>query len=149
AAMAIDSKLADFLAEPVKIELTPGATPALRLVGAAGASLAFSGELTPEARYGAPTRVFLEVAAQTVACSNPQSGKTVCLQARTIEFDAQGLRIGTPGVFAPFYDSIDGYQHQPGVRNVLRLKRFDRGAAAMPRHVYVLDLVVESETVAR
>jgi hypothetical protein len=36
------------------------------------------------------------------------------------------------------------------VRNVLRLKRFDRGASAgQSPFVYVLDLVVESEAVAR
>lgn len=149
AAMKIDSALSDFLAEPARVELVAGAAPALRLVSPANASLAFSGQLTPDARYGAPTRVFLEVAAQTVPCAQPQNGRTACLQARVIEFDAQGLRVGTPGAFAPFQDSIEGYQHQPGVRNVLRLKRFDRGAAAVPRHLYVLDLVVESETVTR
>jgi hypothetical protein len=94
--------------------------------------------------------VFLEVAAQTAACNNPLSGANACIQVRERRFDAQGLVIGTPGAWQPFYDPIEGYMHQPGVRNVLRLKRFERGASAGgPTFVYVLDLVVESESVAR
>ena len=60
------------------------------------------------------------------------------------------LVVGTPGEWQPFYDPIEGYTHQPGVRNVLRLKRFERGASAGGSpFVFVLDLVVESEVVAR
>lgn len=106
--------------------------------------------MTPEARYGPPTRIFLEVAAQTVACTHPVSGASRCLQVRERRFDAQGLAVGMPGEWRPFYDPIEGYAHQPGVRNVLRLKRFDRGAlAGASPFVFVLDLVVESEVVVR
>ena len=150
AAMKADTALSELLAEPAKIELAPGAEPALRLVTPASATLTFKGQMTPEARYGPPTRVFLEVAAQTVACKNPLSGATSCIQVRERRFDAQGLVVGTPGAWQPFYDTIEGYTHQPGVRNVLRLKRFERNASAgVPGFVYVLDLVVESETVPR
>jgi heat shock protein HslJ len=150
AAMKTDAALAELLAEPMKVDWAPGAEPALRLITPANATLSFQGQMTPEARYGAPTRVFLEVAAQTVACKNPLSGATTCIQARERRFDEQGLMVGTPGSWQPFYDPIEGYAHQPGVRNVLRLKRFDRTApAGGPSFVYVLDLVVESETVPR
>jgi heat shock protein HslJ len=150
AAMKADAALAELLAEPAKIELAPAAEPVLRLVTPASATLTFKGQMTPEARYGPPTRVFLEVAAQTVACKNPLSGANACIQARERRFDAQGLVVGTPGAWQPFYEPIEGYTHQPGVRNVLRLKRFDRGASAGGTpFVYVLDLVVESETVPR
>ncbi len=148
AAMKADAALSELLAEPAKIELAPGAEPVLRLVTPANAMLSFKGQLTPEARYGPPTRVFLEVAAQTVACKNPINGANTCLQVRERRYDAQGLVVGTPGAWQPFYDPIEGYTHQPGVRNVLRLKRFERAASAgVPAFVYVLDLVVESETV--
>lgn len=150
AAMKVDTALSDLLAEPAKIELVPGAEPVLRLVTATPATLSFLGQMTPEARYGAPTRIFLEVAAQTVACNNPISGASTCLQVRERRFDAQGLAVGMPGEWQPFFDPIEGYTHQPGVRNVLRLKRFERGASAGGSpFVYVLDLVVESEKVAR
>jgi heat shock protein HslJ len=150
AAMKSDAALSELLAEPAKIELAPGAEPVLRLVTPTNATLSFKGQLTPEARYGPPTRVFLEVAAQTVACKNPLSGASACIQVRERRYDAQGLVVGTPGAWQPFYDPIEGYTHQPGVRNVLRLKRFERSApAGVPSFVYVLDLVVESETVPR
>lgn len=150
AAMKVDATLSDLLAAPAKIELTPGTEPVLRLVTTASATLNFQGRMTPEARYGPPTRMFLEVAAQTVACTNPISGASACLQVRERRYDAQGLVVGTPGEWRPFYDPIEGYTHQPGVRNVLRLKRFDRGAsAAGSPFVFVLDLVVESEVVGR
>ena len=150
AAMKVDATLSDLLAAPAKIELAPGAEPVLRLVTAANATLSFVGQMTPEARYGPPTRIFLEVAAQTVACANPTTGASMCLQVRERRFDAQGLVVGTPGAWQPFYDPIEGYTHQPGVRNVLRLKRFERGASAGgSAFVFVLDLVVESEVVAR
>jgi len=150
AAMKIDATLSELLAEPAKLELAPGAEPGLRLVTPVGATLSFKGHMTPEARYGPPTRVFLEVAAQTAACNNPLSGANACIQVRERRFDAQGLVVGTPGAWQPFYDPIEGYTHQPGVSNVLRLKRFERGASASgPQFVYVLDLVVESKTVSR
>ena len=114
AAMKTDAALAELLAAPVKVELAPGAEPALRLITPANATLSFKGQMTPEARYGAPTRVFLEVAAQTVACKNPLSGATTCIQVRERRFDEQGLMVGTPGSWQPFYDPIEGYTHQPG-----------------------------------
>jgi hypothetical protein len=150
AAMKVDATLSELLAGPAKIELSPGAEPVLRLVTAANATLSLQGQMTPEARYGAPTRIFLEVAAQTVACTNPTSGASTCLQVRERHFDAQGLVVGAPGEWRPFYDPIEGYTHQPGVRNVLRLKRFERAASAGGSpFVFVLDLVVESEVVGR
>ena len=114
-----------------------------------GQTLVFSGQATPESLYGAATRVFLEVNAQRVACQNPLNGQATCLQVRERRFDAQGLVVLPHGDWRPLFETIDGYTHQPGVRNVLRLKQFQRGAVAAgtPARVYVLDLVVESETV--
>ncbi|HWS73983.1 MAG TPA: copper resistance protein NlpE N-terminal domain-containing protein, partial [Quisquiliibacterium sp.] len=150
AAMRVDTVLSELLAASAKIELTPGAEPVMRLVTADNSTLSFQGRMTPEARYGPPTRIFLEVAAQTVACTNPISGASTCLQVRERRYDAQGLIVGTPGEWRTFHDPIEGYTHQAGVRNVLRLKRFERGASAGGSpFVFVLDLVVESEEVAR
>ena len=150
AAMKVDETLSEALAAPATIELAPGDEPVLRLLTAADAALSFKGRMTPEARYGAPTRLFLEVAGQTVACDDPLGNASTCLQVRERRFDAQGLALGTPGDWQPFHDPIEGYTHQPGVRNVLRVKRFERGASALGRpFAFVLDLVVESEVVTR
>lgn len=85
-----------------------------------------------------------------MACAHPTSGAGMCLQVRERRYDEQGLQVGAPGEWQPFYDPIEGYTHQLGVRNVLRLKRFDRGATAGGSpYVFVLDLVVESEVAVR
>jgi len=142
--MAADAALAALLAEPLETVLVRGGQPTLVLLTGAGDALLLTGELTPEARFGAPTRVFLEVAAQTVACEDSPRGDGQCLQVRERSFDAQGLPVGEPSEWQTFAADIEGYQHQPGIRNVLRVKRFDPAAGP----VYVLDLVVQSEVVA-
>lgn len=150
ALMKVDSTLGELLAQPATVDVAMGAQTTMRLVSAGGATLAFTGRMTPEARYGAPTRMFLEVAAQTVPCPNPPAGASACLQVRERRYDDRGLVVGTPGAWQTFAEPIEGYRHGPGVRNVLRLKRFDRGTAGGGSpHLYVLDLVVESETVPR
>jgi heat shock protein HslJ len=148
--MAADTALAARLAEPLEVVLVRGAQPTLALLTHAGDALVLTGELTPEARFGAPTRVFLEVAAQTVACEGSPRGDGQCLQVRERSFDEQGLMVGEPTEWQAFTADIEGYQHAPGIRNVLRVKRFQpaAGPGVPPGPIYVLDLVVESEVVA-
>lgn len=141
--MAADKTLSDLLAKPLQIMLVQGAQPSLILLAADNTVLMLAGQKTPEALYGPATRVFLEVAAQTAPCQGDAGAQ--CLQVREITFDEQGLKVGSPGEWTSFDGSIEGYQHTPGVRNVLRVNRFQPPAGAPA--VYVLDLVVESETV--
>jgi heat shock protein HslJ len=151
ALMQADRALSDMLAKGMQIELIKGAAPKLRLVDASKATLILTGQATPEALYGPGTRIFMEVAAQRVACKNPLNGETLCLQVRDRQYDEKGLLVGVPGEWRPLYESIEGFEHTPGVRNVLRLKKFQRPAAQARASstVYVLDLVVESATVER
>jgi hypothetical protein len=149
ASMKADATLAAVLAQHLDVQLEPGATPALRLVSPARQTLLLAGQPTLESLYGAPTRIFLEVSAQTVPCQPGAGAPTQCLQVRERRFDEQGLRIEPPGPWRVFQDRIDGYTHTPGVSNVLRIKRYTRKQvpADASRYVYVLDLVVESRTV--
>ena len=150
ALMQADSALAALLAQPLAPQLTPGDKPGLRLTTPANDTLLFAGTPTPESLYGAATRQFLEVAPQTVECvSGVMRGQ--CLRVRERRFDAQGLRIEPPGEWRIFHGSIEGYTHKPGVRNVLRINRYQRQQvpADASRYVYVLDMVVESETVPK
>lgn len=148
--MAADAALSAQLAEPLETVLIGGPEPRLVLLGAAGDALSLSGALTPEARYGAPTVVFLEVDAQRVPCADSPLGDGLCLNVRELSFDAQGLPVGRPTEWEVFNLDIEGYRHEPGVRNVLRVKRFDPPADEFgsPPAVYVLDLVVQSEQVS-
>jgi len=151
ASMKADAALSALLAQPLRIDLIEGAQPQLRLVAASNETLVLKGQPTPEALYGPGTRIFLEVAAQRVACNHPLRPEATCLQVRERVYDEQGLMVGAPGAWWPLYEEIEGYQHTPGVRNVLRLKRFQRhpAPADASSFLYVLDLIVESEVVTR
>ncbi|MBA2077270.1 META and DUF4377 domain-containing protein [Rhodanobacter sp. PCA2] len=128
-----------------------GAHPQLQLRTAAGDTLDFTGVPTAETRYGGPgVTEFLEVAAQTVPCHHPLMRNRQCLSVRDVHYDANGLKTGTPGHWRPLQQDIEGYTHQPGVRNVLRVKRYTmkHPPADASASAYVLDMVVESQTVA-
>src|SRR5262249_29591778 len=139
-------------AKPLQVHQMTGrqdASPQLQLVSPGNGTLNFTGEPTPESLYGASTTVFLEIAPQSVACPNPPLPSTRCLQYRERHYDDKGLMVGTPGEWKPLTVNIEGFTHREGVRNVLRVKRFQRPASARgaPANLYVLDLVLESEIV--
>jgi heat shock protein HslJ len=144
--MAADTAMAALLAAPLQARVEAGATPMLLLVSSERQTLTFSGQRTSKSLYGAPTRIFLEVAAQRTACTPALQPPTTCLQVRELRFDDQGLRVGEPGPWQAFYSEIVGYAHEPGVGNVLRINRYKRpqAPADASAYVYELDLVVES-----
>jgi heat shock protein HslJ len=122
----------------------------LTLTTASGDVLVFTGEPTTETRYGGPGEtVFLEVAAQARACSDPLVAGKQCLQVRELKYDDKGIKTGADGAFGNFYNDIQGYTHEPGTRNVLRVKRYTikDPPADGSSLAYVLDMVVESEVV--
>lgn len=69
---------------------------------------------------------------------------------REVRYDDQGIKSGTDGEFQNFYSDIEGYAHEPGIRNVLRVKRYaiTNPPADGSSIAYVLDMVVESEATA-
>lgn len=148
--MAAEAAMAGLLAAPLELVLAQGPEPKLAMLAESGETLLLTGRLTPEARYGPATTVFLEVGPQRLPCGDSAAGDGLCLQVREIAFDEQGLRVGTPGAFQPFAGTIDGFTHRAGTRTVLRTKRFQPGGnpGAPADAVFVLDLTVESETVA-
>jgi heat shock protein HslJ len=124
----------------------------LSVATASGDVLTFRGEPTPETRYGGTgERVFMEVDAQTKPCSHPLIKDYQCLQVREVKYDDKGLEQGKRGAYENFYGNIEGYNHEPGVRNVLRLNRFQikNPPADAPSVAYVLDMVVSSELVKK
>jgi heat shock protein HslJ len=149
ALMHADSALSNLLAKPLQVQVAGRPSARLQLVSPGNGTLNFTGEPTPESLYGYGTTVFLEIAAQSVACPNPPSPNTRCLQYRERHYDDKGLAVGTPGEWKPLAVNIEGFTHREGVRNVLRVKQFQGPASAggAPSNLYVLDLVVESEVV--
>ncbi|KAF1693582.1 META and DUF4377 domain-containing protein [Pseudoxanthomonas koreensis] len=150
--MALDAEVGTRLAGELALAATAGDTPELVLTNAGGDRLVFQGTPTPATRFGGPAeRVFLEVGPETKPCSHPLIPDKQCLQVREIRFDENGLKVGEPGEWQNFFDEIEGYTHQPGVRNVLRIDRYTRKdvPADASRYAWVLDMVVESEQVKR
>ena len=151
ALMRAESALFNLLANPLEVQMTgrQDAFVQLQLVSPGNGTLNFTGEPTAESLYGAGTTVFLEIAAHSVACPNPPPPNNRCLQYRERHYDDQGLEVGTPGEWKPLTVNIEGFTHHEGVRNVLRVKQFQRPAFAggRPSNLYVLDLVVESQIV--
>ncbi|MGH8054766.1 MAG: DUF4377 domain-containing protein [Stenotrophomonas sp.] len=122
----------------------------LTLTTATGDVLTFRANPTAETRYGgAGEQVFMEVDAQTKPCPHPLMKDATCLQVREVKYDDKGLEQGKRGAYENFYGNIEGYTHEPGVRNVLRLKRYEikNPPADAPSQAYVLDMVVGSELV--
>jgi len=145
ALMALDQAIGSRLEGALKTELAGEGQLTLRT--ASGDVLVFTPEPTAETRYGGPGEtVFLEVAAQTKPCSHPLIPNMQCLQTREVAFDDKGLKQGTPGEFENFYGTIEGYTHEDGVRNVVRVKRYKiaNPPADGSSVAYVLDMVVES-----
>ncbi|MEN5117666.1 META and DUF4377 domain-containing protein [Luteimonas sp. TWI662] len=134
------------------ITIAEGEAPRLTLQTEGGDVLTFEGTPTPATRYGgAGEQVFLEVAPERVACSHPLIPDHRCLQVREVRYDANGVREAGDAPWAPLYQEIEGFTHEDGTRNVVRVQRFDvaNPPADAPAQAYVLDMVVESETVAR
>lgn len=151
AVMALDAEVAKRLEGKIRFRLLESDPPQLMWTTANGDTLRFVGTGTAEDRFGSPgTIVFMEVAAHIKPCQHPMMPTLRrCLEVRERQYDAQGLPVGTPGEWRLFHDTIEDYIHEEGVRNVLRIKRFPIANPPMdaPATGYVLDLVVESETV--
>ena len=123
----------------------------LVLVTAGGDTLRFEGEPTAETRYGGPgERVFLEIAAQRVPCSHGMIPNYQCLNVREVRYDDNGTKVGE-GEWEYLYQNIEGFTHEPGIRNVVRVTRYnvENPPADGSSIAYVLDMVVESEQVAQ
>ncbi len=147
---ALDHAIERDLRGPLAIAIdTSAARPRLTLTTASDQRLTFSGTPTARTRYGSEGQVlFLEVAAQPVACMHGAPGAQ-CLDVRQVHYSAQGLRQGEPGPWYVLDQPIEGYTHRPGTRNILRVQRYriahpDRHGADV---AYVLDAIIESEPV--
>ena len=150
--MALDRELGKRLQGKLGLRLSKGDARHLELTTATGDVLVFDSTPTATTRFGsAGERVFLEVGAQTKPYNHPLIAGKQCLQVRELKYDDKGLKVGTPGPFGHFYNTIEGYTHEAGVRNVLRVNRYPikNPPADAPSQAYVLDMVVESANEGR
>ena len=149
--MGLEHRVAAQLPQAQRYELRSGAAaPRLVLHFADGSRWELAGSPTPATRYGsAGERIFLEVAPERVACNNPLMHNSQCLRVRDVRYADNGVKQGV-GEWRIFQGEIDGYQHERGIRNVLRVQRYPLAQSGQlpadaPSHAHVLDMVVESE----
>ena len=148
ALMQLEKNVAYQLPKARAWRISDSSSPLLELQFDNGSTWQLKGTPTHETLYGPSARIFLEVAPQKVACNHPLIPNAQCLKVREVQYNDKGLQQGV-GEWSNYYGSIEGYEHQPGVRNILRLKRFtrDKAPADTSKYVDVLDLVVQSEIV--
>lgn len=154
--MDLEQRVIALLPQAQRYELREprGATaPTLVLHFADGSRWELAGTPTPAMRYGsAGERMFLEVAPQRVACNHPLMPQAMCLRVREVRYADNGVKQSV-GEWRILQGEIEGYRHESGMRNVLRLQRYPMAPSGQPlpadapSHVYVLDMVVESERV--
>lgn len=149
ALMALDKAAQQQLQGDVGFTLdTADTPPTLTLTTTQSALLVFRGVPTAATRYGSPgSTVFLEVAADTVPCVAGAADGEQCPKVRELHYDDRGLQSGEPSTWHPLQQPIEGYSHQAGVRNVLRVTRYNiaNPDPGQPTHADVLDTVVESD----
>lgn len=147
--MQLDAELGQRLKGDLRVTQSGDkAEPALELAAQDGTVLKFVGEPTPETLYGSTGQImFLEVAAKRAECNHPMIPHYQCLMVRERKFNEAGIAQPTQDKWRPLYQSIEGFEHQDGVRTVLRVKRYDwkNPPADAPSKVYVLDMVVEQD----
>lgn len=150
AVAALDYEISSRLSKVNTYSITQSAQPLLTLTTSNGDILTLSGTQTPAARYGSEGEIiFLEIAPQTIPCTHPLIPNKQCLRVRQVYYDREGIKTGVPGPWQSFYQNIEGYNFQPGVRNVLRVKRYKiaNPPADASDTAYILDIVVESHAV--
>lgn len=149
---AREREIGQRLAGTHRIALTAGEPPRLTLTLDSGDVLAFEGVPTPATRYGGDGEtLFLEIAPERIACNHPLIPDHRCLRTREVRYDDEGVRTPGDAEWTPLYQDIEGFTHEDGVRNVVRVQRYDvpDPPADAPSQAFVLDMVVESENVGR
>ena len=148
--MQLEQAVGAQLGEATRVQMpADGQPPRLTLHFKDGSRWHMVGQPTAATRYGsAGETLFLEVGPELKPCSHGVARGVQCMQVREVQYNSAGLKTST-GEWGHFYGMIEGFAHEPGVRNVLRVKRYTRQnpPADASRYVYQLDMRVESERV--
>ena len=133
---------------PFVLDLKDPQNPTLTVISATGQKYVFTGKMTPETKYNAQAEIiFLEISPETKSCTGvaPQT----CLQVRELKYNDSGVKTQIDKDWTLFYDQIEGFEHNPAERQVIRVKRYEikNPAADQSKYAYVHDMTVERATV--
>ncbi len=118
------------------------AVPGLTLTRSDGTVLIFGGTPTADTRHGGPGQTLLiEVAAETVPCVLDPARR--CLQVREHEPGAAAATAAATS-WQPYDGTIEGFDHEEGIRTLLRVTRYPAVSAPDAIPVYVLDQMIEA-----
>ncbi|MNG47948.1 META domain protein [compost metagenome] len=122
--------------------------PTLTLIDATGQKIVFEGKMTPETQYQTQAEtIFLEISPETKKCTGvaPQT----CLQVREIKYAENGVKTQVDKDWTLFYNHIEGFEHNPNERQIIRVKRYEikNPAADQSKYAYVHDMTIERATV--
>ncbi|WP_230656053.1 DUF4377 domain-containing protein [Psychrobacter sp. I-STPA10] len=123
-----------------------GNTPILTQVTANHTTLTWQGELTAQAKYNQQgDTVYWAVKGNTKTCADGFGGTKPCLQIQPLSYNQQGQKTAQ-GQWQLFNGTIEGYEHNQGNDQVLRLTRYVVNAPHVKgkQYAYVLDSVIES-----
>lgn len=135
---------------PFVLNLNDKENPTLTLTTAKNEKFTFTGKMTPETKYQTTAEtIFLEISPETKQCVGvvPQT----CLQVREIKYAESGVKTQVDKDWTLFYDRIDGFQHSPNERQVIRVKRYEikNPAADQSKYAYVHDMTIERESLKK
>ena len=133
---------------PFTLNTTDPDKPTLTLMAANGQTYEFIGKMTPETKYqGQAETIFLEISPDTKQCTGVTQQS--CLQVKEVKYDQNGLKTQVDKDWTLFYDQIEGFQHSPNERQIIRVKRFEikHPAADQSKYAYIFDMAVERELV--
>jgi heat shock protein HslJ len=151
ALMQLENAVAAQIGQASRVQLAQDAqAPRLQLQFQDGSRWQLVGTPTAATQYGsAAETLFLEVGPELKPCSHGVMRNAQCMQVREVKYSEAGLKTSV-GEWSNFYGMIEGFSHQPGLRQVLRVKRYTLAnpPADASRFVYQLDLRVETEKVS-
>ncbi|MGM8909294.1 DUF4377 domain-containing protein [Psychrobacter sp. 1U1] len=139
-----ENKLNELMQSESQLSLTNEAPPTLTQITSDSTTLVWRGRMTAQAKYNSRGEtIFWAVDANTKLCPNDKAQS--CLQVKPITYDDQGIKIDE-GEWTAFKGNIEGYEHNPGHDEILRLQRYKLAADGDTdtKYAYVLDMVIES-----
>ncbi|MCO8045065.1 META and DUF4377 domain-containing protein [Acinetobacter bohemicus] len=133
---------------PFVLNLNDPQAPTLTIVSVKGEKIVFTGKQTAESKYQSEGEtIFLEISPETKACTGVTA--QTCLQVREIKYADNGVKTQVNKDWTLFYNSIEGFTHNPKERQIVRIKRYEvkNPAADHSKYAYVQDMIIERETV--
>ncbi len=147
----LDREVSNRLTGTVSYALVTQTKPLLSMTLANGDVLSFTGIPTSQSEYDSVgDAMFLEVAEYTHPCAaRPGTYDNQCLLVRRVLIDENGMKTIPSPRWQYLDQPIQGYTHRPGIRNIIKVKRYNivNPRIGQPSTAYNLDMIVESQVI--